>query len=54
MNNTKLEIEFAIAEEDNTIHIQLKGFDNFEDAEKYCEFLHKYAKLIFFNSEVAH
>ena len=54
MNYSKIELDFAIEEDENIIHIQIKGFDNLEEAEKYCEFLHKYAKLIFFNSEVAH
>jgi len=54
MTYTKLEISFEIDEEEKSIHVALKGFDTLEDAEKYCEFLHKHAGLIFFNSEVAH
>jgi hypothetical protein len=54
MSYTKLEINFEIDEDEKSIHIQINGFDTLEEAEKYCEFLHTYARLIFFNSEVAH
>jgi hypothetical protein len=53
MSYTKLELDFELDEDENSIHIKIQGFDSFEEAEKYCEFLHKYARLIFFNSEVA-
>jgi hypothetical protein len=52
MNYTKLQIKLEIDEEDNSIHVELKGFKTLEEAEKYCEFLHKNANLIFFTSEV--
>jgi hypothetical protein len=54
MNHSKLQLELELDENDNSIHVQIKGFKTFEEAEKYCEFLHKNANLIFFNSEVAH
>jgi len=52
MNYSKLKLELELDEEDNSIHVQIKGFKTFEEAEKYCEFLHKNANLIFFTSEV--
>jgi hypothetical protein len=54
MNYSKLQLDLELDENDNTIHVQIKGFKTFEEAEKYCEFLHKNANLIFFNSEIAH
>jgi hypothetical protein len=54
MNYSKLQLELELDENDNTIHVQIKGFKTLEEAEKYCEFIHKNANLIFFNSEVAH
>lgn len=52
MTYTKLKLVLELDDEDNSIHVQIKGFTTFEEAEKYCEFLHKNAALIFFTSEV--
>jgi hypothetical protein len=54
MNYSKLKIELELDEEDHIIHVQIKGFKTLEEAEQYCEFLHKNANLIFFSSEVTH
>ena len=50
----ELGIEVILSEEDNAVFVKITGFENFEDADAYGEFLAEHLPLMLFNSEVKH
>lgn len=53
-NELELRIEVRLVEEDKSIYVHFTGFENFNDAEDYAEFLADNLPLLLFNSEVKH
>ena len=49
-----VDIEIVVDENDNSIYLQLKGFDDPDQAFAYAEHLQKYLPLMLFESEVIH
>jgi hypothetical protein len=45
-----LDIEVATSMEDNVVYVKFSGFDDFEDAEEYAEFLAETLPLLLFET----
>jgi hypothetical protein len=49
-----LDLQVAVDEEDNSVYVKIGGFNNYEDANEYADFLGKSLPLILFESDVKH
>ena len=49
-----LDLQVAVDPDDNSIFIKIAGFDDFDDANEYAEFLGSSLPLILFESDVKH
>lgn len=53
-HDNNVEFDIIIVEDDNTIFVQFKGFEDIDQVEDYAEFLSDHLPLMLFQSEVKH
>lgn len=52
--STNIKVEIAAVEDEQSVHIRMSGFEEFEDVIGYSEFLAAYLPLLLYQSEVVH
>lgn len=53
-HDNNVEFDIIIVEDDNTIFVQFKGFEDIDQVEDYAEFLSDHLPLMLFHTEVKH
>lgn len=53
-NQTKLDMEVIVSEDDACVYVKLSGFDTVEDADKYADYLTENLPLMLFQTEIVH
>jgi hypothetical protein len=49
-----LDLKIAVDQDDNSIYLKITGFESFEDANEYAEYLGESLPLILFESDTKH
>lgn len=49
-----LDLQVAVDEEDNAIYLKISGFEDFDSAEEYSQYLGEVLPLMLFESDVKH
>lgn len=49
-----LDLQIAVDKDDNSIYIKIDGFESYEDADEYAQYLGSSLPLLLFESDVKH
>jgi|LakMenEpi03Aug12_release.lakeMendotaPanAssembly.Ray.scaffolds.fasta_scaffold32956_5 hypothetical protein len=53
-NDTPLDVDVIVSEEDNSVYVKFSGFNDLDQADNYAIFLSEYLPLMLFQSTVIH
>lgn len=53
-SSTTIKVEIAAVEDEQSVHIKMSGFEDFDEVVGYSNFLAEYLPLLLYQSEVVH